>query len=636
MSKDSLGKDRELMNQKLITLVVAMFLVCTLAVTPTSAKVVFQDVATTHSMYDEIQYLVDLGAIQGYHENGKVLYKPNTSVTRGHAAKMAVISAGAQPLKVTKSSYSDVRVGTELSLYIERAREMGLFTQTSGKFLPNEPLTREEMSHVLAKAFGLNPSEYQNLQMVFSDVTSSNTYVSYIKAIYYNGITNGTGDKYMPKGPVTRAQFATFIARSKSDEYRLALPERPEAVDTSQVIGLISVTTDGLNIRTGPNTTSAVIGKANTGGKLSVYAVEGNWLKVSYQGRYGYISKSYAQFLEQDGNTIGSKTKEVTATATLNLYYKPTSSSIKISQISPGTVLPVYKEISGYYLTIFNGMPGYIVKNSTSVVEGSIVEKPDTSAPITTTNTSAKVTVASLNMRQSASNSAPFVKSLTKGTTVAVHSISGFWAKVTSGNDTGYVHKSYIKLMNNQGSPVKDRIIILDPGHGGKDPGAVNSGHTEKAIVFKVTNLVKQKLEANGAKVSMTRTGDTYPSLQERVQFTKDKFGEIFVSVHVNAATSTSAQGTETYYSISTGDQHEEDKKLATYINSEIVDNANMRNRGVKEAQFYVTRNMIIPSVLVELGFISSAEDRKKLINDKYVEIYAQSIYNGIVDYYGK
>lgn len=623
------------MNQKLITLVVALFLVCTLAVTPTSAKVVFEDVATTHAMYDEIQYLVDLGAIQGYHENGRVLYKPNTSVTRGHAAKMAVISAGAQPLKVTTSSYSDVRVGTELSLYIERARQLGLFKQTSGKFLPNEPLTREEMSYVLAKAFQLNPSNYENLHMAFSDVNSSNTYASYIKAIYYNGITNGTGEKYMPKGPVTRAQFATFIARAKSDKFRLPLPEKPEAVDTSLVMGLIAVTTDGLNIRTGPNTSSAVIGKVNTGGKLSVYAVEGNWLKVSYQGRYGYISKSYAQFLEQNGNAIGSMTKEVAANATLNLYYKPTSSSIKITQINTGTVLPVYKEISGYYLTIVNGIPGYIVKNSTTDVAGSEVETP-TTPPVTTTNTSGKVTVATLNMRQSASNTAPLVKSLTKGTTVAVHSISGFWAKVTSGNDTGYVHKSYIKLMNNQGSAVKDRIIILDPGHGGKDPGAVNSGHTEKAIVFKVTNLVRQKLEANGAKVFMTRTGDTYPSLQERVEFTRNKYGEIFVSVHVNAATSTSAQGTETYYSISTGDQHEEDKKLATYINTEIVNNANMRNRGVKEAQFYVTRNMIIPSVLVELGFISNSEDRKKLIDDKYVEIYAQSIYNGIVDYYAK
>ncbi|MGN7477261.1 N-acetylmuramoyl-L-alanine amidase [Solibacillus silvestris] len=624
------------MNQKLITLVVAIFLVCTLAVTPTSAKVVFADVATTDATYDEIQYLISLGAIKGYEEKGRTYYKPNNSVTRGQAAKMAVIASGKSPLTVSKSSYTDVKVGTELSTYVERARQLGLFTAKSGKFSPNAPLSREEMSHVLAIAFNLNASEYKDLAIVFPDVSTSNTYASYIKAIYYNGITKGSDGKYMPKSSVTRAQFASFIARAKSDEFRLALPEKPEAIDTTQVIGLVSVTTDGLNVRTGPNTSSSVLGKVDTGGKLSVYAVEGNWLKVSYQGQYGYISKSYAKFLEQDGNAIGSSKKAVTANDTLNLYYKPTSSSKRITQIDVGTVLSVYKEIDGYYLTTVDGIPGYIVKNSTTDVEGSAVETPDKNDSVVTTNTMAKVTVGNLNMRQSASGSSPSIKTLSKGTVISVHSITGYWAKVTAGSDTGYVHKSYIKLINQKGTAVKDRIIIIDPGHGGKDPGAVNSGHTEKAIVLKVSGLVKQKLEADGAKVLMTRTGDTYPSLQERVQFTKDKFGEIYVSIHVNSATSASAQGTETYYSITTGDQYEEDKKLATYINTEIVNNANMKNRGVKEAQFYVTRNMLIPSVLVELGFISNAEDRKKLINDKYVEIYAQSIYNGIVDYYGK
>ncbi|MBD8038812.1 N-acetylmuramoyl-L-alanine amidase [Solibacillus sp. A46] len=626
------------MNQKLITLVVAIFLVCTLAVTPTSAKVVFADVATTDATYEEIQYLISLGAIKGYQEKGKTYYKPNMSVTRAQAAKMAVIAAGKSPLKVSKSSYSDVKVGTEQSTYIERAKQLGLFSAKSGKFSPNAPLSREEMSHVLAVAFNLNVNDYKDLAIVFPDVTTSNTYASYIKAIYYNGITKGNDGRFMPKSSVTRAQFASFIARAKSDEYRLALPEQLDAVDVTQVIGLVSVTTDGLNVRTGPNTSSTVIGRVNTGGKLSVYAVEGNWLKVSYQGYYGYISKSYAKFLEQDGNAIGPSIKAVTANATLNLYYKPTSSSKKITQISAGAALSVYKEMGGYYLTTVDGVPGYIVKASTTVVGGSVVEPPkvDDEKPVATTNTIGKVTVASLNMRQSASGSSKTIKTLSKGSVIAVHSINGFWAKVTAGKDTGYVHKSYIKLMNEKGSAVKDRIIILDPGHGGKDPGAVNSGHTEKAIVLKVSNLVKQKLEADGAKVQMTRSGDTYPSLQERVKFTQDKFGEIYVSIHVNAATSTSAQGTETYYSISSGDQFEEDKKLATYINTEIVNNAKMKNRGVKEAQYYVTRNMIIPSVLVELGFISNAEDRKKLVDDKYVEIYAQSIYNGIVDYYKK
>lgn len=133
----------------------------------------------------------------------------------------------------------------------------------------------------------------------------------------------------------------------------------------------------------------------------------------------------------------------------------------------------------------------------------------------------------------------------------------------------------------------------------------------------------------------MTRTGDTYPTLQDRVQITNDNYGEIFVSIHVNSAASASAKGTETYYSVSSGDMYREDVNLATKINTQIVTNANMQNRGVKQQSFYVINNMIIPSVLVELGFISNTDDRAKLVNDKYVEIFADSIYKGIVQYYG-
>ncbi|WP_234417246.1 S-layer homology domain-containing protein [Lysinibacillus sp. 2017] len=115
------------MNQKLITLVVAIFLACTIAVSPTSAKVVFEDVATTDATYDEIQYLIDLGAIQGALINGKSFYLPKQSVTRGQAAKMVVISAGGKPLTVSQSSYTDLKAGTEFSTYVERARTLGYF-----------------------------------------------------------------------------------------------------------------------------------------------------------------------------------------------------------------------------------------------------------------------------------------------------------------------------------------------------------------------------------------------------------------------------------------------------------------------------------------------------------------------------
>ncbi|WP_423492386.1 N-acetylmuramoyl-L-alanine amidase [Lysinibacillus agricola] len=613
-----------------------------------SASGSFEDISSKHEAYEEINYLVNLGVIKGYTEKGKTYFKPNNNVTRGQVAKMVVVASGNKPLVVNKSSFTDVPVGSELSGYVERAVQLGYFkTNTKGQFLPNKPLTRDEMSYVLTKAFKLDTSEYENIDSPFVDVDSTHDYVQYVNAIYYNGITKGSGQNYNPDSQVTRAQFALFVARAKSEKYRLELPVKGVAVpDTSQVIGLVSSTTDGLNIRKSKDSSSNanIVGTVNKGGKLSVYAVEGDWLKVSSEDTYAYIYKKYAQFLDADGNALGDVQKQVTTTQSINIYVKPTSSSKVISTVDSKVKLPVYKTVSGYYLTEVNGLPGYIVANSTEDVKVEQPSTPDpkptpTPDPITppvTGDLLGRATVDNLNIRTEANSTSTVVSKLKKGDYVQVNSINGYWAQVTSNGQTGYVHKSYLKLLNQNGDALKDRIIIIDPGHGGKDPGTVVGSNSEKAITLKVSTLVKQKLEAAGAKVLMTRTGDTYPSLQDRVDFTNANYGEIFVSVHVNSAANTSAQGTETYYAISTGDMHQEDVDLATFVNNQIVNNLKMKNRGVREQQYYVIRNMNIPSILVELGFLSNSEDRAKMTDDQYIELFAESVYKGILEYYSK
>ncbi|WP_223552675.1 N-acetylmuramoyl-L-alanine amidase [Lysinibacillus sphaericus] len=613
-----------------------------------SASGNFEDISSKHEAYEEINYLVNLGVIKGYTEKGKTYFKPNNNVTRGQVAKMVVVASGNKPLVVNKSSFTDVQVGSELSGYVERAVQLGYFkTNTKGQFLPNKPLTRDEMSYVLTKAFKLDTSEYENVDSPFVDVDISHDYVQYVNTIYYNGITKGSGQNYYPDRQVTRAQFALFVARAKSEKYRLELPVKGVAVpDPSQVIGFVSSTTDGLNIRKSKDSSSNanIVGTVNKGGKLSVYAVEGDWLKVSSEDTYAYIYKKYAQFLDADGNALGDVQKQVTTTQSINIYVKPTSSSKVISTVDSKVKLPVYKTVSGYYLTEVNGLPGYIVANSTedikveqpSTPDPKPTPDPDPITPSVTGDLLGRVTVDNLNIRTEANSTSTVVSKLKKGEYVQVNSINGYWAQVTSNGQTGYVHKSYLKLLNQNGNALKDRIIIIDPGHGGKDPGTVVGSNSEKAITLKVGTLVKQKLEAAGAKVLMTRTGDTYPSLQDRVDFTNANYGEVFVSIHVNSAANTSAQGTETYYAISTGDMHQEDVDLATFVNNQIVNNLKMKNRGVKEQQYYVIRNMAIPSILVELGFLTNNEDNAKMTDDQYAELFAESVYKGISEYYSK
>ena len=611
-----------------------------------SASSWFEDVPVKHEAYEEINYLVSSGVIKGYTEKGKTVFKPNLNVTRGQVAKMVVIASGNKPFVVKKSNFSDITGGTELSGYVEKAVRLGYFaTNTKGQFLPNKPLTRDEMSYVLTKAFGLDASDYNKIDTPFIDVGVNHPYAPYVNAIYFNGITKGSGDYYYPNNQVTRAQFALFVARAKSEKYRLELPVKGVDVpDTEQVIGFIQVTTDGLNVRKTKDSSSKenVVGTINKGGELSVFAVEGDWLKVSYKGVYAYIYKSYAQFLDADGNSFGSVQKQVKTTEETQVYLKPNTSSKVISTIKSQKQLPVYKMVDGYYLTVVDGLPGYILTNNTEEVEVNVEPpatpkpEPTPTPPTESANLLGRVTVDNLNFRQEANQTSAIVGKLNMGDYVQVNSIRENWAQIAFDGKQGYVYKSYVKLLNQNGNPLKDRIIIVDPGHGGKDVGTLSGSNYEKTINLKVGTLVKQKLEAAGANVLMTRTGDTFPTLQDRVNFTASNYGEIFVSIHVNSATNTSAQGTETYYAKTTGDMFEEDKDLAKFVNDQIVNNLKMKNRGVKEQKFYVIANTIIPAILVELGFLSNSEDRAKLTDDQYIELFAESIYQGIVQYYEK
>lgn len=611
-----------------------------------SANQRFTDVPSSHGAYEEINYLVNLGIIKGYTKEGK--FKPNNPVTRGQAAKMVVEATGHEQLVVSESSFSDINLNLypEVSGYAEAAVQLGFFREYStDKFNPNAPLTRQEMSRVLTEAFKLDADKYANLSIPFTDVSVNDPYYKYIAAIYYNGITEGndTGTKYNAKSSVTRAQFSSFIARASNEKYRLDLPVQGITVpDNSDAVAKAMVTTDNLNVRSSASSTSSsnVLGKVHTGEKLYVYERQSNgWLKVSYNGRYAYIYEDYVNFLDENGQPIGSVKKEVLANASTVTVYKTRDMNGKeLGSFKQGETIKVYNTAGNWYLTMNDGLPGYvrIKQTKATVVEETPEEPVEEEKPAVTTNTVGMATVDGLHIRSEASGSSKSLGIINRGTEVNVHSVTGNWAKVTHKNITGYIHKTYLRLINTSGSPVKNRVIVLDPGHGGKDPGALKNGAVEKEIALKVAQKVQQKLKNAGAKVYMTRTGDTYPTLEERVDFALDYNAEVFVSIHANSATSTQANGTETYYSVYGNVNQEEEARLASAINTEIVENANMYNRGVKKDDFYVIKNMLLPSVLVELGFISNSADREKLVSDKYVEIFADSIYQGIVQYYSR
>ncbi len=175
-------------------------------------------------------------------------------------------------------------------------------------------------------------------------------------------------------------------------------------------------------------------------------------------------------------------------------------------------------------------------------------------------------------------------------------------------------------------NPIKNKVV-LDPGHGGTDYGAIREGINEKDITLDMTQRVASILKSKGYIVAMTRTDDTYLDLQERCDFTENENPELFVSIHVNSAVAKDPYGIETHY------YHEESKDLAEIIQKHLIKNVDTKNRGVLKSKFYVINHTEVPAVLVETGFLSNENERAELITDKRKQTTAKAIVDGIIEY---
>ena len=218
------------------------------------------------------------------------------------------------------------------------------------------------------------------------------------------------------------------------------------------------------------------------------------------------------------------------------------------------------------------------------------------------------------------------------------------------------------------------KTIVIDAGHGGKDPGAISRrvGIKERDLTLSIAKKLKKILADNGIRVIMTRDSDEFIPLPERVRMANSSGADLFVSIHINASRSRSMNGFECYYlSEATNDNaraleafenatlktdegtvvehsssldktlwdmkltenRRESAQLAGDICNSVDNSLVARNRGVKTARFYVVKFTRIPSVLVEVGYLSNKFEELKLKDDSYVDRMADVIAKGILAY---
>src|SRR5881396_2123334 len=201
-------------------------------------------------------------------------------------------------------------------------------------------------------------------------------------------------------------------------------------------------------------------------------------------------------------------------------------------------------------------------------------------------------------------------------------------------------------------SPKPFAVVVLDPGHGGQDSGAMCGGVLEKDLTLDVARRIDRLLDSEGMATLMTRMGDTYVSLADRAAFANRVSNCIFVSVHFNEDNQPVSSGVETYYAahqITAGSfvaswlpflwrplsdsPNFESQNLARFIQEALVARTGALDRGTRAKQFFVIANVTSPAVLIEGGFLTNKEDISKVASEDYREQLAAAVTDGILGY---
>ncbi len=221
-------------------------------------------------------------------------------------------------------------------------------------------------------------------------------------------------------------------------------------------------------------------------------------------------------------------------------------------------------------------------------------------------------------------------------------------------------------------SRLKVRTVVIDAGHGGKDPGAEgHSGVKEKEVVLDIAKDLKMLLEEAGLKVIMTRSSDKFISLPERTEIASKSDADLFVSIHANSNPAKKTEGMEVYY-VKTNNKKDldeeqrdrnekifarklnlkfspvltdiigdmmyafktaESSKLARTIVDQGSRHVGTPNRGARSCRFFVVRNTLMPAVLVEVGFLTNRQEERKLNTSAYRRKIAEAVARSVIDY---
>lgn len=358
------------------------------------------------------------------------------------------------------------------------------------------------------------------------------------------------------------------------------IPATAHAKNSNQVY---EVGADSLNVRKSPNHNAEVIGHVKAGEHVTAFQEKNGWIQTYYGGQTGWVASQYLYKTSQpEQATETANTLTITKDA-VHMRTGPGTNHTIIGFAANGdTFNHVKTEGDWHQINLDNGTQAWIAS--------WLTDKP-TKAEEPTINKEASTDSEPDNITDTSNDPS-------SETNESNESLSGY-------------------------------NIMLDAGHGGKDPGSIGiNGEEEQDLTLQFTQAVADKLQNDGATVLLTRSANSYVSLQDRMRINDAYTVDAFISLHFNAALLNSANGISTHYY-----EDGPDQQLAQSIQNALKKHTSLKDRGVRQDNYHVLRENNTVSTLVELGFITNPYDLQVIKSSQNPEEVADAIAEGLRNY---
>jgi N-acetylmuramoyl-L-alanine amidase len=463
-------------------------------------------------------------------------------------------------------------------------------------------------------------------------------------------IRKGPGTNFQVIGSVNKGDVLQYKEKSEGwirisfkqvdgwvhSDYLKGIPTEDSETTPIQKKGTVSASS--LNVRGNPSLNSSIIGSVRNGEVVGIIGENSEWYEIQLKNKKGWVHKDYIKISPESTTSPGNNnkpesTKSATVTATiLNVRDGYSLNGAVIDQVKKGDKLTILSEQNNWAnVKLLNGKVGWVAGWYLEMT----TEKTTPGDSNDSNSSSVTILYDTTNIRSGPSTSHDVIERANQGDTFTIVEKVSDWYKISL--PTGKVGFVAGWIVTTSGSVEKverpgmnqylsGKTIVIDPGHGGRDSGAKGvTGTFEKELTLRTAKLLDEKLRAAGAKSVLTRSQDVYVSLNNRVSFSHYYQADAFLSLHYDSTIYPSARGITSYYYDKTRDE-----SLARSLQSELIRQTSLSDRGVKYGNLHVLRENKRPSVLLELGFLSNISEEAHVSASQYQEQVTTAIFNGL------